>query len=87
MAYWFVPGVNPGGSNQKQYMMDSDSDLTSLPTATSNGVKQADDVTHLPCGRGSMAVSIQSGTIYALNSQNEWAEFGAGGSGGGGSDG
>ena len=72
MAYWFVSGANPGGSNQKQYMMDSDSDLTSLPTATSNGVKQADDVTHLPCGRGSMALSIVSGNIYILNSNNEW---------------
>ena len=78
MAYWFVSGANPSGSKQKQYMMDSDSDITSLPTATSNGVKQADDVTHLSCGRGSMAISISSGKIYVLNSQNSWEEFGSG---------
>lgn len=76
MAYWFAAGHNPGSSRQIQFIMDSDSDVANLPTATANGVKQDDDATHLPCGKGSLALSIASGKIYILNSSNQWTEMG-----------
>ena len=53
---------------QYQYIVDTDSDIENLPTSA----------------KGSMAMSIESGKFYALNSNNEWASVGAGSSGGGG---
>ena len=76
MAYWFVAGTNPGASKQVQFYMDSDSDVVNLPTTTSNGVKQEDDVSYLPCGKGSSALSIESGKVFMLNSNDGWIEFG-----------
>lgn len=54
---------------QYQYIVDTDSDIENLPTSA----------------KGSMAMSIESGNFYALNSNNEWTSVGAGSSGGGGS--
>lgn len=70
MAYWFVAGTNPGASKQVQFYMDSDSDVANLPTTTSNGIKQEDDVSYLPCGKGSLSFSIASGKIFILNSSD-----------------
>ena len=74
MAYWLVAGSNSGASKQMQYFMDSDSDLSSLPNMEHSGTN-SDDVAALPCGKGSSALSIGSGKIYILNSNNQWVEF------------
>ena len=55
---------------QYQYIVDTDSDIENLPTSA----------------KGSMAMSIESGNFYALNSNNEWTSVGTGSSGGGGDD-
>lgn len=77
MAYWYKEGSNSGSSRQKQYLMDSDADVSSLPTSSQNGVKQQnDDVVHLRCGKGSAALSIGTGNIFILNSNDSWAKIG-----------
>lgn len=77
MAYWFIEGHDPGGSKQFQYYMDTDSDVNNLPTSTSNGAEQESDSTvHLPCGKGSAALSIESGKLFTLNSNNQWVQLG-----------
>jgi len=59
-----------------QYIMDADTDKDNLPTATAEGASQDDSVTHLKCGKGSTALSIESGKIFMLNSSNSWVEIG-----------
>ena len=54
---------------RKEYICDTDADFANLPEACT----------------GSMAVSLESGKVYVVNTQGEWVEFGAS-SGGGGSD-
>lgn len=77
MAYWIAAGSNPGASRQVQFMMDTNDDVQNLPTSTANGVKQGNDsVSYLPVGKGSMAFSIASGSIFGLNSSNQWVEIG-----------
>lgn len=77
MAYWFAPNQKIGASGQAKFLMDTDTDVSSLPTSTTPGEKQTgNDVVHLPCGKGSIALSITSANIYVLNSQDEWVEFG-----------
>lgn len=77
MAYWFVAGSEPGASRQVQYYLDTDSDVSNLPTSTNSGVKQGNDsASNLPCGKGSTALSIASGKLFILNSSDQWAEIG-----------
>ena len=49
----------PCGTWPKQYLCDTDADFESLPEAC----------------MGSTAVSIQSGRIYIVNTQGDWAPF------------
>ena len=54
--------------------MDSDDDVNSLPTMTTNGVNQHDDMSHFKVGKGSVALSIDSSKIFILKSDNTWKE-------------
>ena len=77
MAYWINESALVGNMKQVQYLMDTDTDKTSLPTSTTPGVQQGVDQTmHLPCGKGSVALSIASGKIFMLNSSDSWVEIG-----------
>ena len=77
MAYWINESAKAGNSRQIQYMMDADTDKTSLPTSAAPGVQQGEDETiHLPCGKGSLAFSIASGKVFVLNSSDSWVEIG-----------
>ena len=77
MAYWFKAGSTPGSSRQIEYLMDSDSDVSSLPTSSSDGTKQqGDSIVHLKCGKGSIALSIGTGNIFILNSNDSWVKIG-----------
>ena len=54
-----------------------DSDVNSLPTSTASGTKQGnDEVSCLPCGKGSTALSIATGKVFMLNSSNVWTAIG-----------
>ena len=77
MAYWINESAKVGNGRQISYYLDADSDVANLPTTTTSGVKQgADEVSCLPCGKGSAALSISSGKFYVLNSNNVWTEIG-----------
>ena len=64
MAYFMHKGLPKG---QKEYFIDTDSDVASLPTSTSTGEKAA---------KGSMAISIASGNLFILNSSDQWTKVG-----------
>ena len=76
MAYWIKDTAQYSPSRQIQYIMDADSDKSDLPTSTANGTSQGDSVTHLKCGKGSVALSISSGKIFILDSDDDWTEIG-----------
>lgn len=77
MAYWIDASTKANNSRQFTYFMDTDNDVNSLPTSTSSGVKQGeDDTSCLPCGKGSTALSIETGKIFMLNSNNSWTAIG-----------
>ena len=77
MAYWFAAGHDPGASKQVQFLMDTDSDKSSLPTSSSSGEKQGTDNTScLPVGKGSIAFSIATGKVFMLNSSDQWIQIG-----------
>lgn len=77
MAFWFKAGSDPGSSRQVEFVMDSDSDKSKLPTSSAPGTQQGeDDVVNLPVGKGSVALSIATGKIFMLNSSDTWVEVG-----------
>ena len=39
MAFWFKAGSNPGSSRQVEFIMDSDSDKSKLPTSSAPGTQ------------------------------------------------
>ena len=73
MAYWINESAKVGNGRQLQYFMDTDADKNNLPTSSAPGVPQGDDQTlHLPCGKGSLSLSIASGKVFVLNSSDQW---------------
>lgn len=65
-------------SNSKQipFYCDEDSDVSMLPTESAPGVQQGEDtVSCRPCGKGSQCLSIGSGSLYILNSRDEWKQI------------
>jgi len=76
MAYWIDESAPVGSRRQMTFLMDSDSDVASLPTSVAAGIQQGQDIISCrPCGIGSRALSIGSGNIFLLNSQNQWIEW------------
>ena len=56
---------------QYSYIVDADTDIDDLPTSTVKGANGE------PCvSVGSMAMSIESGKIYILDSSDAWTELG-----------
>ena len=49
------------------FIIDSDEDVSTLPTSATGNVKT---------GKGSMALSIESGSLFILNSDDEWVTLG-----------
>lgn len=77
MAYWIDASTKANNSRQFSFYMDTDADKNSLPTNVASGVQQGEDtVSCLPCGKGSTAFSIASGSVFVLNSNNEWTKIG-----------
>ena len=77
MAYWIDASTKANNSRQFSFYMDTDADKNSLPTTVASGVQQGEDtVSCLPCGKGSTAFSIASGSVFVLNSNNEWMKIG-----------
>ncbi len=76
MAYWIDNNQPYVSGKQVQFFADTDADIANLPTATSTGVEQGDSVSHQIVGKGSTALSIESGNVYMLNSNNSWVQIG-----------
>ena len=77
MAYWIDNNAEVKNARQITFFMDSDSDVTNLPTSSTHGVQQGENIIScLPCGKGSVAMSIESSNIYMLNSANQWIKIG-----------
>lgn len=75
--YW-ISQDSSGRDRQMQFFMDSDDDVQNLPGINTMGVQQGEDrVSCLPVDKGSMALSIEGGKVYILNSNNTWKQFGA----------
>lgn len=74
--YWIdesEPVRYTGTSRQVSFYMDSDADVSSLPGIDRYGVQQGDDtVSCKPVGKGSSALSIDSSTLFFLNSNDQW---------------
>ena len=73
--YWLddTSDRDPTTRRVRDFMMDSDADLASLPRIGIPGVPQPDDTfVSLPVEKGSSAMSIKEGNLYFLNSNNEW---------------
>ena len=77
MAYWINDTVKVGNARQLQFYMDADADVANLPNLTTKGAQQGEDeASNLPCGKGSTAFSIGSGSVFILNSSNVWTKIG-----------
>ena len=77
MAYWINATTRANNARQLQFYIDTDADVTTLPTISNFGVQQGDDtISFLPCGKGSTALSIASGNIFILNSNGSWIKIG-----------
>lgn len=71
MSFWLNESTKATNSRQLQFYMDTDSDLSLLPTISESGL--SDNVIYnLPCGKGSTAISLATGNIYVLNSSGQW---------------
>ena len=81
MSFWLNESTKVTSSRQLQFYMDTDLDISLLPTSVSYG--SGDNyIYNLPCGKGSAALAIDSGNIYVLNSSDDWVELSAGSPGG-----
>lgn len=80
MAFWLNLKVyNP--ARQLSFFMDGDDDASNLPTSSSRGTQTPDTSVNDMVGIGSSALSIETGKVYILNSEDSWIEKGSGGNG------
>lgn len=64
-----------GSSKQVPFYCDSSADIANLPTSQNAGVQQGEDnVSCLPCAKGSSCFCIGDSTLYILNSSDVWVE-------------
>ena len=70
--YWI-----DGTLKQVMFIADSASDVSNLPTMTSEGNQQGDDnVSNKKVAMGSKCLIIETGEVYILNSSNQWVKIG-----------
>lgn len=59
------------------YDLDERSEISDLPTTSSEGTPQDGDSTlHLKVAKGSTALVIEDSSVWKLNSNDEWVELG-----------
>lgn len=66
MAYYLYKGEE---ERQMQFMVDKESEMSDLPTTSKVGANGHDAVS-----AGSIAICIESGELYILNSSDEWTK-------------
>lgn len=78
MAYWFDESSTAnatGSTRQIDFYADTDEDIATLPTSSTEGVPQGDTVTHKKVDKGSSCMVIGSSSYYVLNSNDEWTKM------------
>ena len=74
--YWINESETvKGSSKQVSFYCDTTSDIPNLPTSQASGVKQGNnDVSCLPCDKGSSCLCIGDSSFWILNSSDVWTE-------------
>ena len=74
MAYWYDESNKLNGSSQQvSFWCDSDSDISTLPTSSTEGTPQTgNDTLHKKIAKGSTCISIATSTMFVLNSNDQW---------------
>lgn len=76
MAYWINQAGNATRPNWRQFYCDTDSDISNLPTSSTEGEDSSIDSTaYKCCSVGSEALSIESGKVFVLNGSDVWSEI------------
>lgn len=76
MAYWINQAGNSTRPNWRQFYCDADSDISALPTTSKEGKKQLGDSTsHKCCSVGSECLSIETTSVYVLDSSDIWRKL------------
>ena len=74
--YWIDTSSNSsmrGVPAQISFYCDDQSDISNLPTSSTEGVQQGDDTTSCrKCAKGSQCLCLSSSEVYMLNSNDEW---------------
>lgn len=67
---------NPARSDIKRFMLETVSEISSLPRQGIDGTLDDTNNPHInePCGIGSEAI-VKTGEVYMLWPDNTWAEF------------
>ncbi len=58
-----------------EYIVDTENEVSTLPTSTTAGTGGRTPNTNMPCGMGSLAYIAQTDAdhkLYVLNGSNEW---------------
>ena len=78
MAYWYDDASPRGNTSRRviDFVADTDSDISTLPTSNTEGVPQGDDTTlHKKVEKGSSCLVIDSSSLYMLNSEDQWVQM------------
>ena len=64
-------------SNVRYFKCDETSDIANLPTIDTPGEQQGNDnVSCMPCSKGSECTCIDPPSVWMLNSKGEWKQLG-----------
>lgn len=70
MAYYFNKGLE---ERQESFFVETEEDISKLPTTTTEGDKtKAKDSAYRKVAAGSIALCIETGDVYILNTNDNW---------------
>lgn len=85
MSYWINQAGNSNRADWRSFYCDEDKDVDSLPNSKEKGVPQdVDPVANHCCSIGSACLSLSTGNIFLLGSDDIWVPVSSGSGGGSG---
>lgn len=77
MAYWIDhrSKVAAGGTRTLSFYADTEADIATLPTSTTEGTGGLDSTDNRVVGYGSDCICIANSLVYVLNSSDEWVQM------------
>lgn len=88
MSYWINQAGNSNRADWRSFYCDEDKDVDSLPNSKEKGVLQdVDPVANHCCSIGSACLSLATGNIFLLGSDDIWVPVSSGSGGGSGAPG